>query len=98
MIAPILDVNHNEVNHHEDAESFSSSRPLTILVPVFNDWAAAGVLLAQLDDVFAEQGLRAQVIFINDGSTEAAPAGFPNPAPKYLDKVVVLELRRNLGH
>ena len=86
------------------AEDFSDRGKLfselnwTVLVPVYNDWAAAGLLAEQLDTVFAEHGLRGQLVFIDDGSTEPPPQDFPKIVARKLDKIVILELRKNLGH
>jgi len=77
---------------------FLSLLPLTILVPVFNDWAAARFLVEQLDSVFGQHGLTAQIIFVDDGSLERVPDQFPATPPRNIQQIQSVELRTNLGH
>lgn len=76
----------------------SSEAPLTVLVPVFDDWTAAEVLLTQLDVVFGELRISADVLLVDDGSVGGIPQVFPATRPHNLRKVEILELRKNLGH
>ena len=71
---------------------------IVILVPVFNDWEAADLLLDGLDSAFSERSESVEVLFLDDGSTEAPPVRFARRGFKSLRAVDVLELRRNLGH
>jgi hypothetical protein len=71
---------------------------LTILVPVFNDWAAAELLVEQLDSVFGEHALSGHLLFIDDGSLETMPEQFPKIPPHNIPQIQTLELRTNLGH
>ena len=71
---------------------------VTILIPVFNDWEAASMLLGRLDPILGESGLRVDILFVDDGSTARRVGAFA-PAPfRAIRLVEVLELRRNLGH
>jgi glycosyltransferase involved in cell wall biosynthesis len=54
-------------------------------------------MLAELDGVLARHGLIADVLLVDDGSTDPRPAAFPGRRLATL-KVDVLALRRNLGH
>ena len=63
---------------------------IVILIPAFNDWEPAALLLRNLDAVVRANRIDARVLLIDDGSTE--------PAPASLAGVSVLRLRRNLGH
>ena len=45
-------------------------RELVVLLPVFNDWAALGKLLGGLDRALASSGIEADVLVVDDGSTE----------------------------
>ena len=72
---------------------------LLILIPLFNDWTAVRRLLAEVDAVLARAGRRADVLLVDDGSSdptssdrELAPAELGA-----LNRVVILHLRRNLG-
>src|SRR5208337_3689886 len=66
---------------------FLSLLPLTILVPVFNDWAAARLLVEQLDSVFGQHALTGQIVFIDDGSLEAVPEQFPTTPPRNIQQI-----------
>ena len=68
-----------------------------ILIPVYNDWEAAALLLHDLDAALA-QYRRVAVLFVDDGSSEPLPPGFGRGPFSVLDSVDVLRLRRNLGH
>lgn len=70
---------------------------LLLLVPVFDDWGAADLLLRRLDDVLRGAGLSPDVLFVDDGSTTLAPAMFPAEL-QAIRSVSILRLRRNLGH
>jgi hypothetical protein len=69
---------------------------VTVLIPVFNDWDAVGLLLAQLDRELTRAGRSARVLLVDDGSTQPVPALVTRATA--LRRVSVLTLRRNLGH
>jgi hypothetical protein len=69
-----------------------------ILIPLFNDWEALRLLLADLDAVLVRHGLDAQVLIVDDGSTALADCTFPGGPFQALGQIDVLHLRRNLGH
>jgi hypothetical protein len=72
---------------------------VAILMPVFNDWDVADVLLRQLDEVCLGAGLRPRVVLVNDGSTQDPAADpFLTWKPQALGRVEVLDLYCNLGH
>ncbi len=72
--------------------------PLTVLVPVFNDWKAAGLLIRELDNVFGEAGLLGEVVFVDDGSLEGVPEIILSTQLQSLARIRALELRKNMGH
>jgi glycosyltransferase involved in cell wall biosynthesis len=76
------------------------SRPISllILIPVFNDWSSLTILLARLDEVLHEQVVSAQVVAVDDGSTEPVVLDGASGPYRAITKIEVLELRRNLGH
>jgi len=78
--------------------SQAANEPLTILIPVFNDWEALDLLLRLLDKALAEQGLTAGVLVVDDGSTMAPTPPCEESPFVALRHVDVLTLRRNLGH
>lgn len=69
-----------------------------ILIPVYNDWKAAGMLLRQVDEMCVKNGLSPAVLLVDDGSALPAPDDFLLWKPEALSQVEVLELYRNLGH
>src|SRR5262245_6175531 len=69
-----------------------------ILIPIFNDWAAAARLLAELDRVLHAAGRDARVLLVDDGSSEPPAAELGPPAPSRLREIEILQLRRNVGH
>jgi polyisoprenyl-phosphate glycosyltransferase len=70
---------------------------VAVLIPVYNDWAAAGALLRRLGDVLAEQAASTHVILLDDASTDPSPLSAEHVAGSKLS-IAVLALRRNLGH
>ena len=71
---------------------------VVILVPVFNDWRALGMLLPRLDQVLRNEGVEARVLVVDDASSTQNYEDFVPTNLKAIKKVDVLELRRNLGH
>jgi len=84
--------------HQVFAAGEDSVDKLTILIPVFNDWQVAELLVGRLDAMLAAEGMQGQVVFVDDGSLEPAPERFPSLPPQHIDTIRILELRRNLGH
>jgi len=71
---------------------------VVILIPVFNDWEAVGLLLDHVASAFDGRPERVRVLLIDDGSVEPAPAIWRTEGWRRFLRVDVLELRRNLGH
>ncbi|HEY4359916.1 MAG TPA: glycosyltransferase [Bryobacteraceae bacterium] len=69
-----------------------------ILIPLFNDWEAAALLLRQLDDALQPYPMTPEVLLVDDGSTQPMPPGFPHHHFTAIQAVDVLRLRRNIGH
>jgi len=69
-----------------------------ILIPMFNDWEAAELLLRDLDQALANFPMHAEVLFIDDGSSQPMPDQFATERFNALRAVDILHLRRNLGH
>jgi glycosyltransferase involved in cell wall biosynthesis len=71
---------------------------IVILIPVYDDWQAARLLLQELDQSLAEYPAAFEVLFVDDGSREPMPEGFATQPLRTLRVVDILRLRRNLGH
>ncbi len=67
-------------------------------MPVFNDWEAARFLVEQIDSVFGQHALTAEIFLIDDGSLEPVPDQFPATPPQNIQQIQTVELRTNLGH
>jgi polyisoprenyl-phosphate glycosyltransferase len=70
---------------------------LIVLIPVYDDWEAVGLLLERLDAALRPVPQRTHVVLIDDGSEVSAHA-LPLPKLHSIERVSVLALRRNLGH
>lgn len=68
------------------------------MIPVFNDWQSLEMLLMHLDEAFKEGNLRVEVLVVDDASSMSAHDSFRQSDFKAINKVCILELRRNLGH
>jgi glycosyltransferase involved in cell wall biosynthesis len=71
---------------------------LLILLPVFNDWDALRKLLVALDFELAKGAIGAEVLVVDDGSTEPFEGSTVEADFRAIRRVDVLRLRRNLGH
>ena len=46
-----------------------------IVIPLYNDWQSAVILLEKINTVVAAWDRRVSVLFVNDGSTDPRPDG-----------------------
>lgn len=80
------------------ADPVALDRPFVVLLPVFNDWKALQKLLVTLEGILSEQGLNIEVLIVDDGSTILPDENFLKQPFGSFESVLVLRLRRNLGH
>lgn len=72
---------------------------MIVVIPVFNDWTAVGLLLEELDPVLLGQGMDLEILIIDDASTEPVEASvFCRKVFQTIKSIEILRLRRNLGH
>ena len=71
---------------------------ILILVPIYNDWDSADLLLRDLDTVCRHAGLSPDVLFVDDGSTVPIPSSLSSASLAAIRRIDILQLRRNLGH
>jgi glycosyltransferase involved in cell wall biosynthesis len=71
---------------------------ITLLIPVYNDWHAASLLLVDLDRVLTQAGLTSHVVIVDDGSSVPAEELSLDHQFRAIARIDVLGLRRNLGH
>ncbi len=83
---------------HDLAQNVGTPYVLFV-IPVFNDWASFATLLTQLDRALVEDGLRATVLGVDDGSTIADRfSSLIADSFQAIERVHLLRLRRNVGH
>jgi glycosyltransferase involved in cell wall biosynthesis len=71
---------------------------IVVLTFVYNDWTAAGALFRLLDRELGSASLSAEMLVVDDGSTEAPSEPLPASSFQALRPLRVLRLRKNLGH
>jgi len=76
----------------------NGKQPLVIVIPIFNDWEALGLLIQRLDPIIARLGMKCTLIVVNDGSTEPYDASSIAQGCDAIENINVLSLLRNLGH
>jgi polyisoprenyl-phosphate glycosyltransferase len=65
---------------------------------VYNDWQALSPLLPILERELSANGLRADILLVDDGSTISRPPSLWQSRFTAIESVEILSLRRNLGH
>jgi hypothetical protein len=85
------------VAKEDESASGPSSRTLQIVIPVYNDWESVRKLLPLISDSLSVTNTTAEVLLVDDGSQESAPATWDVIAGG-IEKICVLGLHRNLGH
>ena len=68
------------------------------VMPVYNDWDAAGALIEHLDTVISESQVCSRIILVDDGSTRPNPQCLVMKPLQHISAVYILRLRKNLGH
>ena len=71
---------------------------LLLPMPVYDDWDACGIVLADLAGVLHAAGRPATVLIVDDASHEPAPADLGAALGPGIRAIRVLRVARNLGH
>jgi polyisoprenyl-phosphate glycosyltransferase len=71
---------------------------LIILMPVYEDWKALDLLLPLLDQQLTADGLRADILVVDDGSSEFKFLALNPRCFNSIEAIDILALRRNVGH
>jgi polyisoprenyl-phosphate glycosyltransferase len=72
---------------------------IIIMIPVYNDWEALDLLVGALDEKLAENGLKVDIILVDDGSTDGPDrCRWVQRRYRALRTIEIVELSRNLGH
>jgi glycosyltransferase involved in cell wall biosynthesis len=80
-----------------DSSSGEPALDLSVLIPVFNEAENVTPLHAELDSVLRHSGLRYELIFVDDGSTDATPERLNRIQESDPEHVSLALLRRNCG-
>jgi polyisoprenyl-phosphate glycosyltransferase len=79
-------------------QSHEPSTDVAILIPIYEDWEAVALLIAQIDEVVTQLPVPVRVLLIDDGSSTPPTPGFTALKPRNIASIDVVTLRRNLGH
>lgn len=82
----------------ETTEKEIVNNSILVLIPVFNDWKPLEILLMHLDKILDDRNLQAEVLVVDDASGMSAHNNFMPSNLKFIKKIDILELSRNLGH
>jgi hypothetical protein len=77
--------------------SDSSQLALVVLIPVFDDYDALGIVMRSLEGALRERSRTATVLVVDDGSSILREMAWSPPQDVSLP-IHLLRLRRNLGH
>ncbi|MET1154658.1 glycosyltransferase [Arthrobacter sp.] len=77
--------------------SGDSSKNITFVLPIYNEAGNIARLYERLDAVSAVLGYEAEIIFINDGSTDNS-LNLLTGIQAHDHRVIVIDLARNFGH
>ena len=80
-----------------DAAAPSAPDVLAVIMPIYDDWESASVLVQRVHAAVGDLPVRAEFLLVDDGSTVEPPARVELP-PERPTQVDILRLRRNLGH
>ena len=69
-----------------------------ILIPVYDDWKALHLLLPLLDKELSAHSLKADILIVDDGSSETNFLPEKQQCFRSLETIEILPLRRNVGH
>jgi hypothetical protein len=71
---------------------------LLILIPVYEDWKALDLLLPLLERELNTEQLRADILIVDDGSSEFHFLAAEQKVFRSIEAIDILPLRRNVGH
>jgi len=71
---------------------------VVILIPVYEDWKALHLLLPLLDQELNAHALKADILIVDDGSSELNFMSEKQKCFHSIETIEILSLRRNVGH
>ena len=88
----------NAQNSNPGAVKAAEESPYIVVIPLYNDWEALLLLLANLDKEL-KQSSPVDILVVDDASSMPMPSDFSkNCKFRMIRKIDVLKLGRNLGH
>ncbi len=70
-----------------------------IIMPLFNDWQSAAILIGKIDQAVADWGYGVTVVMVNDGSHERMPSPETLVGDcTHIEQILAIDLVCNLGH
>ena len=78
-----------------DRDLSAAPRHLTILMPVFNDWESAAMLIGDIGTEMTGAGYVIDIVAVDDCSTEPPPEKLP--AGPGIERVECIRLAANVG-
>ena len=79
-----------------DDSATAPRRRLTVVMPVYNDWQSATLLIRDIGLAMADSGYEITIVAVDDGSTEVPPMAL-DPGPG-IAAIECLLLAANIGH
>jgi glycosyltransferase involved in cell wall biosynthesis len=76
----------------------SVSLKLVFLLPVYNDWDSARLLIRNIDEVLISIDQEASILIVDDHSSTSPQKNFIDYDLSHIANIRILSLRRNLGH
>ncbi len=76
----------------------NENQSILIMIPVFNDWKAVELLLIGLDEHLYHKSIQADVLIVDDASNIPIYQDFICNRLRAIQRIDILELRRNIGH
>ncbi|MFC1862358.1 glycosyltransferase [Thermodesulfobacteriota bacterium] len=77
---------------------YSKPLKLVIIMPIYNDWESAKILVKRINAVFNNEPTEIQILLVDDGSSEPFQENFLDSDLSSISKIDLLNLRRNMGH
>lgn len=71
---------------------------LVVLLPIYNDWDSAKILIKRINAVFIDESVDLQLLLVDDGSSDPFPESFLDSVLISITRIDVIHLRRNMGH
>ena len=71
---------------------------IVIMIPVYNDWDSIRELLKSIDHNSKAKNYQCSILIVNDCSTIDPDVSIFNYKPNFINKIELLNLKKNLGH